>query len=113
MQMMSHPGTIPSKRAQLTEYKNWNEVVNWGLSINGYPNLKSPLLDKKIKEFKEQAGNDQKKYIELATRFVQDEIRYMGIEMGIYSHRPNSPERVLKQRYGDCKDKSLLLVHLL
>jgi len=103
----------PFKRAQLTEYKSWNEVVNWGLSVNDYPNLKSPLLDKKIKEFREQAGNDQKKYIEFATRFVQDEVRYMGIEMGIYSHRPNSPDRVLKQRYGDCKDKSLLLVHLL
>lgn len=103
----------PFKRVQLTEYKSWNEVVNWGLSVNDYPNLKSLLLYKKIKEFKDQAGNDQKKYIELATRFVQDEIRYMGIEMGIYSHRPNSPERVLKQRYGDCKDKSLLLVHLL
>jgi transglutaminase-like putative cysteine protease len=103
----------PFKRVQLTEYKSWNEVVNWGLSVNDYPNLKSPLLYKKIKEFKEQAGNDHKKYIELASRFVQDEIRYMGIEMGIYSHRPNSPEQVLKQRYGDCKDKSLLLVHLL
>jgi transglutaminase-like putative cysteine protease len=103
----------PFKRVQLSEYKNWNEVVNWGLSVNDYPNLKSPLLYKKVEEFKDQAGSDQKKYIELATRFVQDEIRYMGIEMGIYSHRPNSPERVLKQRYGDCKDKSLLLVHLL
>jgi len=37
----------------------------------------------------------------------------MGIEMGEYSHRPNSPEKVLKQRYGDCKDKSLLLIYLL
>jgi transglutaminase-like putative cysteine protease len=103
----------PLKRTQVTEYNNWNEVVNWGLSVNDYPNLTSPLLDKKIQEFKKQAAGNEKKYIELATRFVQDEIRYMGIEMGMYSHRPNSPEKVLKQRYGDCKDKSLLLVHLL
>ena len=37
----------------------------------------------------------------------------MGIEVGQYSHQPNSPEKVLQQRYGDCKDKSLLLLHLL
>lgn len=103
----------PLKRTQISEYKNWNEVVEWGLAVNDYPDLKTPLLDKKIAELKSNAGNDKKKYIELATRFVQDEIRYMGIEIGAYSHRPNSPENILKQRYGDCKDKSLLLVHLL
>ncbi|HKG07298.1 MAG TPA: DUF3857 domain-containing protein [Pedobacter sp.] len=103
----------PLKRVQLTEYSRWNEVVNWGLSVNAYPDLISPLLNQKIAELKKLSGSDKIKYIELATRFVQDEIRYMGIEMGVYSHRPNSPEKVLKQRYGDCKDKSLLLVHLL
>lgn len=103
----------PLKRTQLTEYKNWNEVVNWGLSVNDYKDIETPLLKKKVKELHEKAGGNQVKYIENAIRFVQDEIRYMGIEMGIYSHRPNSPEKVLKQRYGDCKDKSLLLVYLL
>ncbi|WP_316811753.1 DUF3857 domain-containing protein [Pedobacter heparinus] len=103
----------PLKRSQLTEYKSWNDVVNWGLSVNDYTNMETPLLDKKVKELEDKAGGNQVEYIECAIRFVQDEIRYMGIEMGVYSHRPNAPEKVLKQRYGDCKDKSLLLVYLL
>jgi hypothetical protein len=45
--------------------------------------------------------------------YVQDDIRYMGIESGIGSIKPFSPEQVVKQRFGDCKDKSLLLVWLL
>ncbi|MES2457559.1 MAG: DUF3857 domain-containing protein [Bacteroidota bacterium] len=104
----------PFKRTQITEYKSWNEVVNWGLHVNDYPNPgKTPLLQKKIAEFRIKAKGDPKKYIQIAKRFVQDEIRYMGIEVGAYSHRPNSPEKVLVQRYGDCKDKSMLLVNLL
>lgn len=103
----------PLRRTQLSEFSTWSDVVNWGLSVNAYPNLKMPLLDKKVKEIKAIAGSDIKEYIRLATRFVQDEVRYMGIEIGAYSHRPNSPEKVLQQRYGDCKDKSLLLVKLL
>lgn len=102
----------PLKRTQLSEFSNWSEVVDWGLSVIDYSNLKTPLLDKKVKELKAKSKN-VKDYIKLATRFVQDEIRYMGIEVGIYSHRPNSPERILQQRYGDCKDKSLLLVKML
>lgn len=50
---------------------------------------------------------------QLAADFVQNDIRYMGIEVGEYSHRANSPEKVFAQRYGDCKDKSVLLAALL
>jgi hypothetical protein len=103
----------PLSYVQVSEYKNWNEVVNWGLAVNKYDQLQTPLLTKKSEELFAKAGSDTTKYIESAIRFVQDEIRYMGIEMGIYSHRPNSPEKVIQQRYGDCKDKSLLLTYLL
>ncbi|WP_316838373.1 DUF3857 domain-containing protein [Pedobacter gandavensis] len=101
------------KRTQVSTFKNWTDVVDWGLSINDYSSISTALLDKKVKELQQKSNQNPKKYLELATRFVQDEIRYMGIEVGQYSHKPNSPEKVLKQRYGDCKDKSLLLLHLL
>jgi hypothetical protein len=50
---------------------------------------------------------------EALLRFVQDEVRYLGIELGQSSHRPSAPDEVLRRRYGDCKDKSLLLVAML
>lgn len=46
-------------------------------------------------------------------RFVQNEIRYKGENHGIFSHTPKHPEEVLQKRYGDCKDKSNLLLSLL
>lgn len=104
---------VPHRYTQVSEYQTWNDVVNWGLTVNGYPELKTPMLDRKVVELRRASGNNAEKYIELATRFVQDDIRYMGVEMGEYSQRPNSPEQVLIQRYGDCKDKSLLLIYLL
>ncbi|WP_285008231.1 DUF3857 domain-containing protein [Pedobacter faecalis] len=103
----------PISRTAVSEYKNWSEVVEWGLNVSHYPESNSILLKTKVKDLSDLAGDDKKKYITLATRFVQDEIRYMGIETGIYSHKPNPPEKILTQRYGDCKDKSLLLVELL
>jgi hypothetical protein len=103
----------PFKRVQITEYNNWNEVVNWGLKVNSYPDLQTPLIVETAKELLIKAKNQPTRFIELASRFVQNEIRYMGVEIGEYSQRPNSPEKVLRQRYGDCKDKSLLLIHLL
>ena len=44
---------------------------------------------------------------------MQNEIRYLGLEDGIGSYKPFSPNKVFDQRFGDCKDKSLLMVTML
>jgi len=41
------------------------------------------------------------------------DIRYFGAELGVNTHRPTAPDKVLAQRFGDCKDKVLLLISLL
>lgn len=44
-----------------------------------------------------------------ALRAVQDEIRYVGIEIGAGGIVPRKPVQVVAQGFGDCKDKSVLL----
>lgn len=101
------------RHIQITEYKDWDEVSVWARSINAPPAvLKGPLL-RKATLLMNESGANIKRYADKAIRFVQDDIRYTGIEIGEYSHRANHPEKVYNQRYGDCKDKSLLLVTLL
>lgn len=51
--------------------------------------------------------------LEKALQFVQDEIRYTGLEAGIGGYKPRNPAEVFEQRFGDCKDKSLLLCYIL
>jgi transglutaminase-like putative cysteine protease len=97
---------------QASEYKSWAEIINWGVKINTPP-APGTRLQTKIAELKKQSGDNKALYLQNAMRFVQDDIRYMGIEMGEYSHRPNNPDKIIDQRFGDCKDKSLLLTTLL
>lgn len=102
----------PFTRVQVSEYNSWKEVADWGLKVNTIP-PPGPSLSSKIEALKKAAKGDKASYLLQALRFVQDDIRYMGIEMGEYSHRPNTPDRVLSQRFGDCKDKALLLCTIL
>lgn len=97
---------------QASEYNDWGEVINWGARVN---TVSAPgnALQKKIAELKSESASSKALYMQKAIRFVQDDIRYMGIEMGEYSHRPNTPDKILLQRFGDCKDKSQLLTQLL
>lgn len=45
--------------------------------------------------------------------FVQIGIKYVAIEDGDNGVVPRDPEMVLKRRFGDCKDKSCLLVYMI
>lgn len=57
-------------------------------------------------------SSDREKIAALA-RYVQKQISYKAIEFGVRARRPNSPSDTIKNRYGDCKDHSLLLCQLL
>jgi len=97
---------------QATEYGSWNEVAKWSADLFK-PDLQSAAavetLAAKIRS--EHASRDEQ--IAAAIRLVQDDIRYLGIEMGRGSHEPRQPHATLTQRYGDCKDKAFLLALLL
>ena len=45
--------------------------------------------------------------------FVQGQIRYVAIEMGVGGFQPHPAEDVFRGRYGDCKDKATLLAAML
>jgi len=57
--------------------------------------------------------DDRRQTLEALTAFVQQQVRYVDVEVGIGGFRPSPPHEVLDRRWGDCKDKALLLVDLL
>ncbi len=51
--------------------------------------------------------------VEILSAFVQDQIRYEAIEFGRRAYIPKTARETLRDRYGDCKDHSVLLYALL
>jgi hypothetical protein len=51
--------------------------------------------------------------VEALGKFVQKDIRYVAIEIGIGGYQPHAAADVFRNRYGDCKDKSALLTSML
>jgi len=109
------PGWIPNPdRLQITAYRNWEEVAAWGArlfkghSANGHAYSE---LSQSVQQVADEQGLQAA--MAMAIDHVQTSIRYYGVEVGVNSHRPHSPDEVLRNGYGDCKDKTLLLVSLL
>ncbi|MGZ5433031.1 MAG: DUF3857 domain-containing protein [Thermoanaerobaculia bacterium] len=106
------PWYEPWESIQVSEFASWREVAAWAnamfvLDARSSEDVKQ--LAARIAA--ENATRDAR--VTAAIRFVQDEIRYLGIEMGRNSHEPHQPWETLESRWGDCKDKTLLLVALL
>lgn len=100
----------PYQSIQVTDFKTWGEVVDWSLK---HFNLKTDEFNALKDRMDETWKNSEETTILDIVRFVQDEIRYLGFEAGLNSHKPHGPLKVFDQRFGDCKDKSLLLATLL
>tara|TARA_R100000027_G_scaffold52103_3_gene40835 strand:+ start:12247 stop:14526 length:2280 start_codon:yes stop_codon:yes gene_type:complete len=97
---------------QFSDWKDWGEVAQWALAL--YPldaELPMPLVAM-ADEIRKEGGSEEVQATK-ALEFIQDYIRYVAIPVGPHSYQPYPPEAILDRKYGDCKDKSLLLVLLL
>jgi transglutaminase-like putative cysteine protease len=95
-----------------SELKSWAEVASWGKGLYNNVVVADKNIDRLVADIKLQ-NSDIEERISAALRFVQDEIRYLGIELGQNSHMPTPAFETLRNRYGDCKDKTVLLLTLL
>ena len=92
--------------------QRWAEIGDW------YDNLASPRTEApqeialKSHEVVANATDFTGKIQDVAG-FMQREIRYVGIEIGIGGLQPHPAAEVFRHRYGDCKDKATLLIAML
>jgi len=97
---------------ELTEFTSWAEVAAWGRELFAVPLTLGPELLERVNAVTQGLKTEEAK-ANAVLRFVQDEMRYLAVHLGESTHRPYAPDEVLRRRFGDCKDKSLLLVALL
>lgn len=87
--------------------RSWAQVVEWALPL--YPQAQ-PLpaeLESRIAQWADLP--DAEARAAAALQAVQEEVRYFSVLLGDSSHRPVLPQQSWERRFGDCKDKALLL----
>jgi hypothetical protein len=89
----------------------WAKIGNW------YYNLAAPRSEggSDISAAAKSVAGDGDFMARLSrvADFMQQQIRYVGIEIGIGGWQPHPAEDIFRSRYGDCKDKATLTVAML
>jgi hypothetical protein len=96
-------------RYVVSDWKTWGDVASWALPM--YTAQESPEVTAKATELVQGLKTPDEKLVALL-QFVQDKVRYMGIEVGVNSHQPRPAAEVLGNGFGDCKDKVMLFCSL-
>ncbi len=102
----------PWAAIEISGYESWNDV---SASLAGYYLQERAVPDQwraRVDAIAEGYDTDSKRAF-AALRLVQDDIRYVGLEVGAGGYFARDPETVVSNAFGDCKDKSLLLKTIL
>ena len=97
---------------EFSNAKNWNNVAQWGANIFEPNYEQSNEMLSVIENIRSQSTTKEQQLIN-ALNYVQNNIRYVGIEFGVNSHLPSAASETIFRRYGDCKDKAVLLKSIL
>jgi lipoprotein NlpI/transglutaminase-like putative cysteine protease len=108
------PSIYQADTVQASEFADWGDVARWAARVFASAQATpSAAVQAQAEELRRAAGEDPAERLRRTLDFVQADVRYFGTEIGANTHRPAEPEQVLKQRFGDCKDKVTLLAALL
>lgn len=103
---------FPPGGGQTKGFDNWNDMALWEAGLVRGRRDSSPEIKQKVAALVSSETNTARK-MALLGKFVQDDIRYVAIELGIGGWQPHPAPDIFSHHFGDCKDKATLLSTML
>jgi tetratricopeptide (TPR) repeat protein len=108
---MPHPSeSYPS--VEVTTYKDWNEFGRWWWSLIQKGFVADDGMREKVAELTKDAKTRQDK-VKAIYDFVVTDIQYQAWEFGVHGYKPYTATAIFNRKWGDCKDKAILIKTML
>jgi Domain of Unknown Function with PDB structure (DUF3857)/Transglutaminase-like superfamily len=101
-----------SASGRINGFQDWKAMGKWEGGLANGRREASPEIKKKTAEITANAPTTLAKMRALA-QFMQKDIRYVAIQLGIGGWQPHPASEIFLHKYGDCKDKATLLSTML
>jgi hypothetical protein len=96
----------PAMRAKSSG--SWRDIGLWYDGLTQWSRVPSPAIQQKVIELTSGISDPLAK-MRVLTDYMQKNIRYMAVEIGIGGYQPHPAPEVFAHQFGDCKDKATLL----
>jgi hypothetical protein len=101
----------PGARPQ-NGFLTWDDMARWQTGLASGKRETTPEIGNKVAEITAGKTASEQQLQQIA-QYIQKDIRYVAIEIGIGGWQPHSAGEVFQHRYGDCKDKATLMSTML
>jgi hypothetical protein len=91
---------------------SWIDIGLWYNALTKSLRDPTPEIQQEVSQLTEGTTDTLQK-IRRITDYMQRNIRYFAVEIGIGGYRPHPAAEVFAHQYGDCKDKATLLSAML
>lgn len=99
-------------RVQASSYASWDEFGQWWWQLIEAGITVSPEMSAEVATLTEGLETRQEQ-VDAIYNFVANDIRYNAWEFGIHGYQPYTAPVIFSRRFGDCKDKAILLKAML
>jgi transglutaminase-like putative cysteine protease len=99
-------------RVLVTTMDSWEEFSRWWRKKIEGKTEPNEAIRKKVAELTKDLLTPKER-AEAIFDYAKREIRYVSIGLGKSGYEPQSAKQVFENKYGDCKDKSTLLISML
>ncbi|MDO9465191.1 MAG: DUF3857 domain-containing protein [bacterium] len=96
----------------ISTFKDWTDMARWYADLTRDQMESSPEIKKIVASLTENKNTEIDK-IEAIYNYVVKKIRYVALEFGIHGYKPYKACQVFSRKFGDCKDKALLIMTML
>jgi len=97
---------------RVTTLSSWKEFITWWNELKDRKTEANDAIRKKVAALTAGLSIPEEKAAVLFS-YVEGEIRYVSINLGQSAYEPATAPGVFENQYGDCKDKSTLLISML
>ncbi len=103
---------FPESGATANGFSDWEQMGVWYRNLTNGRRDASPEIKQKVDALTASASTTLAKMQAIA-QFVQHDVRYVAIELGVGGWQPHSASETYSHHYGDCKDKATLMSSML
>lgn len=107
-QLLEGPRPTPPPHIAFSTFQSWADVGNWYAKLERDRREPTDAVRAQVRQIVRTEMNETEK-AEALYGWVTRNIRYVSLSFGIGRYQPHPAGDVLRNRYGDCKDKTTLL----
>lgn len=106
------PAAEIEPRVQASTYASWEAFGDWWWNLISEEIDTSDEMRAKVAELTEGASTPLER-LRAVYDFVVTDVRYNAWEFGVHGYQPYSAPVIFSRRFGDCKDKAILMKAML